>query len=157
MGTNPATKHTDEFRRETADYVISSGRPITECCRELGLNSKTVNRWVVERRRELSGEPDPKAEDRELRELRKTRLLQGTDFSRKRTPHRPKGGRPPFGAWEPCAQGDVRQHRPPRAPKSPSSSPPSGVALAQRSQRGGRQTAAVVHRAVCRVNGRAPS
>ena len=71
MGTNPATKYTDEFRRETADYVISSGRPITECCRELGLNSKTVNRWVVERRRELSGEPDPKAEDRELREAGK--------------------------------------------------------------------------------------
>ena len=70
-GANPATKYTDEFRRETADYVISSGRPITECCRELGLSSKTVNRWVVERRRELSGEPDPKAEDRELRELRK--------------------------------------------------------------------------------------
>lgn len=28
MGTNPATKYTDEFRRETADYVISSGRPM---------------------------------------------------------------------------------------------------------------------------------
>ena len=25
MGTNPATKYTDEFRRETADYIISSG------------------------------------------------------------------------------------------------------------------------------------
>ena len=27
MGQNPATKYTDEFRRETADYVISSGSP----------------------------------------------------------------------------------------------------------------------------------
>ena len=71
MGTNPATKYTDEFRRETADCIISSGRPIAERCRELGLSSKAVNRWVVERRRELSGEPGPKAEDRELRELRK--------------------------------------------------------------------------------------
>lgn len=43
MGQNPANKYTPEFRRETADYVIASGRPITECCRELGLNSKTVN------------------------------------------------------------------------------------------------------------------
>ena len=68
---NPAAKHTDEFRRETADYVISTGRPISECCRELGLNSKTVNQWVIKRRRELSGQPDPKAEDRELREARK--------------------------------------------------------------------------------------
>ena len=35
---NPAAKYTDEFRRETADYIISTGRPVTECCRELGLN-----------------------------------------------------------------------------------------------------------------------
>lgn len=68
---NPAAKYTDEFRCETADYVISTGRPISECCRELGLNSKTVNQWVIKRRRELSGEPDPKAEDRELRQARK--------------------------------------------------------------------------------------
>ena len=71
MGTNPAAKYTDEFRRETADYIISSGRSIAECCRELGLNSKTVNQWVIKRRRELAGEPDPKAEDRELREARR--------------------------------------------------------------------------------------
>ena len=68
---NPAAKYTDEFRRETADCIISTGRPITECCAELGLNSKTVNNWVQKRRRELAGEPDPKAEDRELREARK--------------------------------------------------------------------------------------
>ena len=37
---NPAAKYTDEFKRETAYYVISTGRPISECCRELGLNSK---------------------------------------------------------------------------------------------------------------------
>lgn len=85
MGANPATKYTDEFRRETADYIISSGRPITECCRELGLSSKTVNRWVIKRRRELAGEPDPAAEDRELREARKRirELEQENDFLKK--------------------------------------------------------------------------
>lgn len=61
---NPAAKYTDEFRRETADHIISTGRPITECCAELGLNSKTVNKWVQNRRRELAGGPDPKAERR---------------------------------------------------------------------------------------------
>ena len=60
MGQNPATKYTEEFRRETADCIISSGRPITECCKELGLNSKTVNTWVVKRRRELGGAPAPR-------------------------------------------------------------------------------------------------
>ncbi|WP_302936907.1 transposase [uncultured Senegalimassilia sp.] len=68
---NPAAKYTDEFRRETADYIISTGRPTTECCAELGLNPKTVNKWVQNRRRELAGEPGPKAEDRELREAKK--------------------------------------------------------------------------------------
>lgn len=85
MGTNPATKYTDEFRRETADYIISSGKPITECCRELGLNSKTVNCWVIKRRRELGGEPDPDAGDKELREARKRirELEQENEFLKK--------------------------------------------------------------------------
>ena len=69
--SNPSARYTDEFRRETADYIISTGRPITQCCSELGLNSKTVSKWVQDRRRELAGEPDQKAEDRELREARK--------------------------------------------------------------------------------------
>ena len=74
---NPSARYTDEFRRETADYITSTGRPITQCCSELGLNSKTVSKWVQDRRRELAGEPDPKAEDRELREARRrTRELE---------------------------------------------------------------------------------
>ena len=35
---NPAAKHADEFRRETADRIISTGRPVTEYRGELGLN-----------------------------------------------------------------------------------------------------------------------
>lgn len=69
--STPPSKYTDEFKRETSDYIISTGRPVTEVCRELGLNSKTVSRWVASRRREAAGEPDPKAEERELREARK--------------------------------------------------------------------------------------
>ena len=49
--SNPAARYTDEFRRETVDYIISTGRPIPECCAELGLTSKTVNNWVQTRRR----------------------------------------------------------------------------------------------------------
>lgn len=41
---NPAAKYTDEFRRETVDCIISTGRPVTECCRELGLNPKIVDK-----------------------------------------------------------------------------------------------------------------
>ena len=69
--STPAAKYTDEFRRETADYIISTGRPTAACCRELGLSPKTVDKWVAKRRREISGEPDPDAGARELREARK--------------------------------------------------------------------------------------
>ena len=68
---NPSARYTDEFRRETADYIISTGRRITQCCSGLGLNSKTVSKWVQDRRRELAGEPDSKAVDPELREARR--------------------------------------------------------------------------------------
>lgn len=60
MANQPA-KYTDEFRREAADYVISTGRPIAQCCSELGLNPKTVGKRIQDRRRELASEPNPKA------------------------------------------------------------------------------------------------
>ena len=59
-------KYTDGFRRETADCVISTGRPITEVAKELGLNDKTVNDWVLRHKRSQGSAPGPKAEDREL-------------------------------------------------------------------------------------------
>lgn len=43
--SNPSARYIDEFRRETADYIISTGRPITQCRSELGLNSNTVRKW----------------------------------------------------------------------------------------------------------------
>jgi len=56
---------------ETADYVISTGRPITEVSRELGLNDKTVQRWVKKRRDQLDGNAPTKQESDELRAARK--------------------------------------------------------------------------------------
>lgn len=67
---NP-NKYTEEFRRETAGYVISSGKSIAECRKELGLSDKTVGKWVAKRKRQLAGKTDPKQEDREPREARK--------------------------------------------------------------------------------------
>lgn len=74
---NRAAKYTNEFRCETAGYIISTGRAVTECCRELGLNPKTVNKWIARRRRKASGEPDPKAGESELHKVqRRTRELE---------------------------------------------------------------------------------
>ncbi|MGN0262732.1 MAG: transposase [Eggerthellaceae bacterium] len=64
-------KYTDEYRRETADYIISTGRPVAVVARELGMSEKTPSRWVVDRRRQLSGEPNPKEEAAEVRAMRK--------------------------------------------------------------------------------------
>ena len=60
---NTSAKYTDEYRRETADYIISTGRPTAEVCRELGLNPKTANRWVKDRRKMLSGDGSTPEDD----------------------------------------------------------------------------------------------
>lgn len=69
--SNASSKYTAEYRRETANYILSTDRPVAEVAKELGINSKTANSWVVARRRQLAGEPDPKAEEAELREAKK--------------------------------------------------------------------------------------
>ena len=43
--------------RGAADYIISTGRTTTECCVELGLDSKTVNKWAQNRRRSPQARP----------------------------------------------------------------------------------------------------
>ena len=43
--------------RGTADCVISTGRPTTECCAELGLDSRTVSKWAQNRRRRPQARP----------------------------------------------------------------------------------------------------
>ena len=72
MGNN---KYTDEFRRETADYVISTGRQITEVAREFRFNDKTVNDWVLKRKRSQGSTPNPKAEDCKVHRDRLHRVL----------------------------------------------------------------------------------
>ncbi len=69
--TNPAKKYTDDYRRETADYIISTGRPIAQVAEELGINKKTASRWVKDRKDVLSGTKPSQQENKEMQELRK--------------------------------------------------------------------------------------
>jgi transposase len=46
-------KYTKEYRQETADYALSSGKSVSQIARDLGLNQATLNRWVIKRREEL--------------------------------------------------------------------------------------------------------
>lgn len=71
--------YTPEYREETAEYVISTGRPAAEVARELNLNEKTVARWVCDYRRRKDREagrtvadaadPELRAAQKRIREL----------------------------------------------------------------------------------------
>jgi transposase len=54
-GVQNMTTYTVEYRRETADYIISTGRPVRQVAEELGINYKTANNWVIARKKQLSG------------------------------------------------------------------------------------------------------
>jgi transposase len=42
--------YTKEYKEEAADYVISSGKPIAQVARELGIGEQMLGRWVKARR-----------------------------------------------------------------------------------------------------------
>jgi len=66
-------KYTEEYRIETADYAIASNKPAAQVARELGINTKTLSRWVLSRKKELNGEIpiSTKADTAETVELKK--------------------------------------------------------------------------------------
>ena len=81
MAERQYNTYTDEYRREAVDYVLSSGRPITQCAKELGLNSKTLNDWVLKFQRAGqqgdAGEDAARDDARRLREAeRRIRQLE---------------------------------------------------------------------------------
>ena len=43
-------------RKDTADFVMASGRTIKQCAADLGVNDKTLSNWVADRKRELGVE-----------------------------------------------------------------------------------------------------
>lgn len=51
------SKYTEEFRRDAVDLVRSSGRPINQVARELGMSHETLRNWVraAERQTKAAG------------------------------------------------------------------------------------------------------
>ena len=80
-----ASTYTDEYRRECADYVITSGKPATQVAKELGVHYKTLQHWVKKRRDQLEGKTDAQVEPANIKELQKRirELEQENEFLKK--------------------------------------------------------------------------
>lgn len=85
-------KYTEEYRRETAGYALSSDKSVSQVARDLGLSQGTLNRWLLKRREELGGGSLHSADTPETKELRKrvAELEMENEFLKKRAPSSPK-------------------------------------------------------------------
>lgn len=64
------SKYTEEFQHDAVDLVHSSGRPINQVARELGLSHETLRNWVRKRERQTgtcpaSGGDTPSVADKD--------------------------------------------------------------------------------------------
>ena len=80
-------KFTPEYKAEAVQFVISSGQPVAEVARNLGIVETTLGNWVAKARENGAvGEPELTVSDRaELQRLRKENqtLKMERDFLKK--------------------------------------------------------------------------
>lgn len=64
-------KFTPEYKAEAVDLVTSSGRPVAEIARDLGINEGTLGNWVnmAKKRGEVKDKPLDVGERARLKEL----------------------------------------------------------------------------------------
>ena len=48
MDKHSRRRYTQEFKAETVSLIRSSGKSMTQICRDLGLADSTVSRWLVQ-------------------------------------------------------------------------------------------------------------
>ena len=80
-------KYTQEYKDEAVELVISSGRPIAEIARNLGINEGTLANWVntAKKSGKLKEKPLDTQERARLKELEEEnrRLRMERDFLKK--------------------------------------------------------------------------
>jgi transposase len=86
MGT-ALKKYTQEYKAEAIELVVSSGRPVAEIARDLGLNEGTLGNWVNSAKRtgDVKSKPlniDERVHMKELEEENR-KLRMERDFLKK--------------------------------------------------------------------------
>lgn len=68
MGKGPSQRrYSDEFKRDAVALLRSSGRPIKDVARELGVTDSSLGTWAREAARKGQGDEDDAAQERRLR------------------------------------------------------------------------------------------
>jgi transposase len=87
--SSPRRRYTVEFKAEAVRLVATSGRPLAQIARELGINEQTLHSW---KKQAASGDgtgvaPDHFAQQDEVRRLRRenARLREERDILKKAT------------------------------------------------------------------------
>ena len=77
-------QYPEEFKKETVNLILSSGRPISDVARSLGISESTVGGWVRKHKDSKRRAEDPNAlpleELAELKRLRKEVAQLKTDL-----------------------------------------------------------------------------
>ena len=77
-------KYPEEFRRDAVELVHTSGRPIADVARSLGITDSTLHNWLKADReaRQRAADPDALTESErdELKRLRKQTAQQEIDL-----------------------------------------------------------------------------
>jgi transposase len=85
--TEKRRRFSAQFRAEAVQMVLQSGRPITEVARSLGVERKTLNKWVSEFRRAQAVAEDPGVSAEQVRvselEAENARLRMENEFLKK--------------------------------------------------------------------------
>jgi transposase-like protein len=80
-------KYTQEYRDEAVELVVSSGRPVAEIARDLGINEATLGNWVNRAKQagKVKDKPLEAGEQARLKELEEEnrRLRMERDFLKK--------------------------------------------------------------------------
>ena len=52
----PGKQYPEQYRKDTADFVMASGRTTRQRAADLGINDKALSNWVADRKRGLGAE-----------------------------------------------------------------------------------------------------